>query len=1154
MTDPHLRSLELCADRRRETAILFACVLALCGTQVLGQTPDPSSPPPEDEPITMSPFEVRADLDTGYLASTAQSGTRLRTELKDVASSIQVVTKDFLNDIGAKDLGGLLVYTLGTEVNGTRGNFSDAGLIDNPNGKEADYDEAFSSASPSTRVRGLTTADLSRDFFITGIPMDAFNIERVEISRGPNAMLFGLGSPSGIINYSLAKADLRRRKTTVEVRTDQYGSFRGELDHNQVLIKDKLAIRLASVYEDEDYKIEEAWRRNKRVYLAATFRPFKNTTLRVNTEHGEISSNMPEVRPPFDAYTQWWLMGRPAWDPSTGTGFLLGTPAPGWPTTVFNANGTSASTGGPTPVGTTTLNSTNLFSGQNGAIGAGSHQMVIVYNDPTSSTPSLGLADPSVIGFRSGNYDRLKQNPNGSFVAGTLAQTRGVRDWAYILNRVLHYSEISYNFWKSQQITDPQLFDFYHHMLHGPNKHEWAEFNTYNATLEQTFLNGDAGIELAFNRDNLDNGATLDLDSTISGYTLRVDMNYKLGNGALNPNFGRPFTTAYSKASVRSYDRDTYRGTAYYNLDLRRSGPTWLGKLLGQHRFTGTYTAFENQALLENNDFAFASGVDYALKDFGTVAALNNGRRGLPIMRYLGPDVSASPTPALGVFAVPTNQWPDFDTARILYYNTPPTTTTVPGTWTVNDFSILRAGERDVDKVRNRITFTKEKVESVVGIAQSYWLEGNLVSTLGWRRDEVRSYDAGTPEIDPSTGLAVFDKNFYPREVSTQSESSFNYGIVAHSPEFINRHLPLGTRVSLIYNHADNFRPAGQRYDFFDNPIPAETGETKEYGVALSTLNGRLVLKATKYETTSGLSSSLLSSLTTPKNNLVNMLADVQEENLRGGNSGNSAGLAAWNEWYNGPIGSALRKTFRFTNDTQPSTNPDISTNNRGTQVVSTADVTSKGEEYEIVFNPTPNWRIGFNASRAEAVRTNVGAQLRDLVFNSLDPLMKGPAGQLFYAENNATPVRDRFILQVYNQILPEIANEGSPTTELREWHWNLITNYSFTRGPLKGFNVGGGVRWLDKIATGFPIINDPVLGIVPDVHHPFYGAAETYYDAHLGYTRKFQKFTWKVQLYVHNIGVGNELIPVAAQPDGSIANWRIAPAQSWTLSNTFSF
>jgi outer membrane receptor for ferric coprogen and ferric-rhodotorulic acid len=316
--------------RSPSTAFRLASLIAFglsCSAEAQQVNPA-SAPAPaakDEETLVLSPFQVNAEQDTGYLASTAQSGTRLRTELKDIASSISVVTKDFMNDIGATDLGGLLVYTLGTEVNGVGGNFSDAGTVANPSGNETDYDGAFANAGPSTRVRGLTSADMSRDFFITSIPLDGYNTDRVEISRGPNAMLFGLGSPAGIINNSLITANLRTRKSTVELRTDKYGSFRTALDHNQVLVRDKFALRVATVYEDNQYKIEEAWRRNKRAFLTGTYRPFRNTTIRVAGEIGAVDSNMPETRPPYDAYTFWWEAGRPVWDPNTNTGRTLGT-------------------------------------------------------------------------------------------------------------------------------------------------------------------------------------------------------------------------------------------------------------------------------------------------------------------------------------------------------------------------------------------------------------------------------------------------------------------------------------------------------------------------------------------------------------------------------------------------------------------------------------------------------------------------------------------------------------------------------------------------------------------------------------------------------------------------------------------------------------
>ncbi|HYC69836.1 MAG TPA: TonB-dependent receptor plug domain-containing protein [Opitutaceae bacterium] len=1153
-----MMSVTFPSRERRLARVLVPCLALIALPSAPGQTPAGTPADREEEVVQLSPFEVNSEQDTGYLASTAQSGTRLRTDLKDIASSISVVTKDFMNDIGAKDLETLLVYTLGTEVGGVGGNFSDAGTVNNPNGAEVDYDAAFASAAPSTRVRGLTSADLSRDFFISGLPMDGYNVDRVEISRGPNAMLFGLGSPSGIINSSLIAARMNRNRTELELRTDQYGSFRSTLDHNQVLIKDKFALRFAAVYEDQSYKVEEAWRRNKRAFLTGTYRPFHNTTLKASAERGNVDSNLPETRPPYDVYTQWFLMGRPAWNPSNATGTLLGTPAPGWPTTVFTSAGLPASTGGVAFDGSTTLNSGNLFGGQVGAMGNGSRQMVTVFNDPNSSSPSLGLPGSTAQGYRNGNYERLFRQPNGTFAAATNTAQRGVRDWNYILNRVLHYNDPTYNYWRNQQITDPAYFNFYEHMLHGPNKHEWADFEAYNVSLEQRFLEGKGGAELSVYHELLANGNTTSLDSTISGYALRVDMNSHLGNGQVNPNFGRPFVVGYSRANVRDYSKGAVRGTVYYDLDLRDQGSPWLGKLLGRHRLTATYTELDNKTFLSNNNFAQISGTDYQMAEFGAVNSAGGANRASPIVRYLGPSVAGSATPVTGIVSAPTTQSVrDLESVNILYYNTPPASSTVPGTWSERTFSLLRAGEKDVRDVIRNASRTREKIDSLVGVAQSYWWDGTLVSTLGWRKDQVRTYDAGTVQINTATGLAILD-GFEPLPVADETHTSFNYGLVLHAPAVVTRRLPESTTFSLIYNQADNFRPAQQRYDIYDRALPGETGETKEYGISLSTLNGKFVFRAMRYETTSALSSSLLTSLTTPLNNLVSLIDNLQTENLRGTNASRPAGVAAWNEWFDGPVGSALRGTFRIRQTTLTNGQPDILSENRSGEVVSTADVVSKGEEFEAIFNPTPQWRIAFNANRAEAVRNRVATELYDVVFNSFVPLMAGSAGDLIPSSSNATfDARSRFRQQVYVQMLPELLSQGAPTPELREWRFNAITNYTFNRGRLKGLNVGGGVRWQDEVAIAYPIINDPVLGAVPDVANPYHDKALTDFDAWIGYTRRFDQFTFKVQLNVKNIGVGDELVaagPNAAQPDGTIATWRIREPQFITLRTTFTF
>ena len=55
----------------------------------------------------------------------------------------------------------------------------------------------------TTRVRGLSAPDRARNFFKTDIPFDSYNTDRVDLNRGANSFLFGLGSPAGLINSGL---------------------------------------------------------------------------------------------------------------------------------------------------------------------------------------------------------------------------------------------------------------------------------------------------------------------------------------------------------------------------------------------------------------------------------------------------------------------------------------------------------------------------------------------------------------------------------------------------------------------------------------------------------------------------------------------------------------------------------------------------------------------------------------------------------------------------------------------------------------------------------------------------------------------------------------------------------------------------------------
>src|SRR5690606_13784306 len=124
----------------------------------------------EDEPVVLSPFVVDSTQDRGYAATSTLAGTRIRTDLADIGSSISVITPEMLQDLGAKNNETILAYALNTEVGGVYGNFS-GGVSQGASIRETNL---FANPNSNTRVRGLSSADNTRNYFITDVPWDGY--------------------------------------------------------------------------------------------------------------------------------------------------------------------------------------------------------------------------------------------------------------------------------------------------------------------------------------------------------------------------------------------------------------------------------------------------------------------------------------------------------------------------------------------------------------------------------------------------------------------------------------------------------------------------------------------------------------------------------------------------------------------------------------------------------------------------------------------------------------------------------------------------------------------------------------------------------------------------------------------------------------------
>lgn len=85
----------------------------------------------------------------------------------------------------------------------------------------------------------------------TGIS-STFDVERAEVVRGPQGLLYGAGGAGGTLNTVSKRASFRRRTGTTSYRIDQYGSQQAQFDYNWGA--DNVAVRFTLLDEVQKYR------------------------------------------------------------------------------------------------------------------------------------------------------------------------------------------------------------------------------------------------------------------------------------------------------------------------------------------------------------------------------------------------------------------------------------------------------------------------------------------------------------------------------------------------------------------------------------------------------------------------------------------------------------------------------------------------------------------------------------------------------------------------------------------------------------------------------------------------------------------------------------------------------------------------------------
>ena len=164
----------------------------------------------------------------GYDTDTTSSATKTPTELLDVPQAVTVLSRDQLDDQAVQQLGDALRYVPGVVLGQGEGH------------------------RDQITLRGQST---TADFFLDGLRDDTqyyrplYNIERVEVLKGANAMIFGRGGGGGVINRVSKTAGPGVRFLRGSASIDSFGAYDLAADLN-LPFGEKGAARLNAIYEE----------------------------------------------------------------------------------------------------------------------------------------------------------------------------------------------------------------------------------------------------------------------------------------------------------------------------------------------------------------------------------------------------------------------------------------------------------------------------------------------------------------------------------------------------------------------------------------------------------------------------------------------------------------------------------------------------------------------------------------------------------------------------------------------------------------------------------------------------------------------------------------------------------------------------------------
>jgi len=768
-----------------------------------------------DDLVVLSPFTVSTEKDKGYFGENTLAGSRMKTKLSDLGSSISIVTKAQMTDFASHDINDVFRYEVNTEGSSTYTPTALAqksdGILDVNAGGTSGSNVVSLTNSTANRIRGLGVPGFATNYYlsIANVPPDAYNTQSFEISRGPNSMLFGVGQPAGIVNQSTMQASVTKNLNRVEVSVDDRGSFRTSLSINRVLIPNKLAIYGALLWDDKKFERKPSYDNTRRQYVALTYKPFAKTTLSANFENYSNKNRRPNTISPIDYVTQWNLAGRPTYDALTKKVTLLSTGqviGPYYSADAATAANTSYAQSvrdyirsrpdyNPALRGTnaTTFTGTDQnFSFYNGITIFGQGALNPALSLTTQNPYASALYVPGMVEYNQSrtvmqigdgqlqnwfqplylqSYRTGWNNPVGgtehtfpidNFTSALTTSSKAAL-WANSTSVDMYNRD---NFSSGGWTNNTWVTNVGNYKYAGVTDrsiYDWKKVNinamnfgeqknrNYNVELQQE-ITKELFLSAGWFRQDFEQRTNYTVAQQFAT-AIKIDENKYLSNGSLNPYFGLPFVNDQDPDRyINAQIDDHFRGMLAYTPDFTKK-EGWL-KWLGHHQILGAWSRDESMALARRMRLAYTAAATDAAK-----------------YRYMANNQNNNPDGT-------RSGWSFFPTSnatmiRNFYLASPGDpmgkVTQASGEWNpltytgnIQVFNYATGSFEDANVTESFVTFdsptrTQQILNSLSAGMTNYFWQDRLVTTFGARLDKhkARATTTGSFTLPDGTKTAV---------------------------------------------------------------------------------------------------------------------------------------------------------------------------------------------------------------------------------------------------------------------------------------------------------------------------------------------------------------------------------------------------------------